>query len=1248
MFEKEKEVDGPPFVVAAQIDQICHANTLIDTGCTTYGIISETFTEKHQLERIKIRPRPIRGYNGPAGQIKEVARFSLNIGGNHQPYVYMYVVPEIDSHDMILGTPWMNDQHAIVVPDRSKLVFRNGIEVPSGLHLARMEDIKKVIPISAAAFGLWQYRQRKGKNIEIFAASLRDIDKALRPKTYSDPQEKLPTQYHDFLEVFDHKKADVLPPLRGPSKDHRIELIEHDEKGNKVNAPWGPLYNMSREELLVLRKTLTDYLDKGFIRVSNSPAAAPVLFVKKPGGGLRFCCDYRALNRITKKDRYPLPLIHETLERIGKARWFTKLDVISAFHKIRIAEGDEWLTAFRTRFGLFEWLVTPFGLANAPSTFQRYVNWTLRDFLDEFVSAYLDDILIFSSGSLSEHQGHVRKVLQRLKDAGLQLDIDKCEFEVKSTKYLGFIIEAGKGIRMDPEKVKAIIEWATPQSVKGVRSFLGFANFYRQFIRGFSEIVAPLTDLTKKTDTTFQWTREADCAFKLLKELFTTAPILTQFDPDRETVLEADSSGWATGGVLSQYDEENLLRPCAYFSRKNSPAECNYEIHDKELLAIIRCLQEWESELSSVPRFKIITDHKNLRYFTTLRRLTERQMRWADILSRFDFTLQYRPGKLGVRPDALSRREQDVPKDASDERLRYREMQLLKPEVFTSGTVYAARITAALTRSQAQTINAPTSAARSDRSQEQEISLTQQWTRAEEQDTTLQEMKHAVREKYPRFPRKINVRVSISECELDDDGHLRFRDRRWVPESEPLRTRLMQETHDSIMIGHPGRDMTYAVLARQFFWPQMSTDVRRFCRNCHKCRANITWRDRRQGLLKPLPIPERKWREISMDFIDKLPPSMGCTSMLVLTDRLGKGVIFEPFDKMDAETLARKFIKIFYAHHGLPAAIVSDRGTQFVSEFWERICKLLKIKRRLSTAYHPETDGSTEKMNATLETYLRMFVDWAQDDWAFLAPAAMLAINNRDAASTGVSPFFLDHGYNMEPLDLLEEPRGNENGKTSRQRADAIVTKLKGALELAQAAMATAQQIQEDATNRHREPAVEHQVGDKVWLDMRHIRTDRPSKKLDNRNAKYTVIEKIGSHAYRLDTPAGIHNVFSTHLLHPAADDPFPSQKLTDYQPPAVLIDGHKEWIVEKIVGERRKRIGRGYRHEFHIKWEGYSRLTWEPAYNFTESAALDEWEAQQGTPRTAGALTVYHNPTRKGRRGGGGGYCHGRSPELS
>ena len=209
---------------------------------------------------------------------------------------------------------------------------------------------------------------------------------------------------------------------------------------------------------------------------------------------------------------------------------------------------------------------------------------------------------------------------------------------------------------MDPEKVKAILEWEAPTTVKAVRAFLGFANFYRRFIRDFSKIVAPLTDLTKSTGVKgFRWTEKADQSFQKLKIMFTTAPVLANFDPDRETVVEADSSGWATGGVLSQYDNEGLLRPCAYFSKKNSPAECNYDIHDKELLAIICCLREWESELLSVREIKILTDHKNLYYFTSLRRLTERQMRWASTMSRFNFTITYRPTQTR-RPSSETRR----------------------------------------------------------------------------------------------------------------------------------------------------------------------------------------------------------------------------------------------------------------------------------------------------------------------------------------------------------------------------------------------------------------------------------------------------------------------------------------------------------------------------------------------------------------------------------------------------------------
>jgi hypothetical protein len=279
---------------------------------------------------------------------------------------------------------------------------------------------------------------------------------------------------------------------------------------------------------------------------------------------------------------------------------------------------------------LYEWLVTPFGLANAPSTFQKYVNWTLRDFLDDFASAYVDDILIYTDGSLEEHQAHVQRVLDRLRQAGLQIDIDKCEFSTKRTKYLGYIIEVGKGVQMDPSKTQAIMEWEEPRTIKGVRGFLGFANFYRNFIKNFSDIVAPLTALTKKPSTDsspIKLEADARTAFNFLKQAFITAPILAQFDPDRETIVECDSSGWCIGGGLFQYDDQGILRPVAYYSKKLLPAECNYEIYDKEMLAVVRCLEQWRAELQSVKEFKVITDHKNLEYFGTVRKLSKRQIR---------------------------------------------------------------------------------------------------------------------------------------------------------------------------------------------------------------------------------------------------------------------------------------------------------------------------------------------------------------------------------------------------------------------------------------------------------------------------------------------------------------------------------------------------------------------------------------------------------------------------------------------
>jgi transposase InsO family protein len=921
--------------------------------------------------------------------------------------------------------------------------------------------------------------------------------------------------------------------------------------------------------------------------VSNSPAAAPVLFVRKPGGGLRFCVDYRGLNKITRKDRYPLPLIYETLRNIGQAKWYTKLDVVAAFHKIRIAEGDEWMTAFRTRYGLFEWMVTPFGLANAPSTFQKYINWALRDYLDDFCSAYVDDILIYSGGSREEHQEHVQKVLQRLRDAGLQLDIDKCEFEVQSTKYLGFIIEAGKGIRMDPAKIEAITNWEAPTSKKGVQSFLGFANFYRRFIKDFSRLAMPLLSLVQK-DASFRWTDEADEAFKKFKEMFVTAPILVRFDYERETIIEADSSGWCVGGTLFQVDDDGVLRPCAYFSKKNSPAECNYEIYDKEMLAIIRCLEEWDAELRSVRSFEIRSDHKNLEYFMTVRKLTERQMRWSLILSKYNFTIAYLPGKENERADALSRREQDLPVDLSDERLQHRTTQLLKPEMLpgvTIGTISAVP-------AEAEVLN-----------------LTQLWTQAKENDPSYAEMSAAVKDGARKFSSTLGVKVSISECSLNESGQLLFRGRKWVPDLEQLRTTLIQQMHDSVMTGHPGREVTSSLMMREFFWPNMLQDVRRFVRNCDSCGRNKAWRDRRQGFLKPLPIPSRLWREVSVDFVVDLPESSGCTNLMVITDRLGKGVILEALKTITADDVARIFLRTFYRSHGLPSAIVSDRGPQFTKSLWSRVCQLLSITRRLSTAYHPETDGSTERMNQTVETYLRTFVNYSQDNWADLLPIAELAINNRDAASTGVSPFFLTHGYHVEPLQLTDEPQEVQKALSPVQRADLIVRKLRDAVEWSQTSMAVAQQNQEEATNRRREQAFQYKVGDKVWLDLSHIRTDRTSKKLDWKHVKFTVLEVIGTHSYRLDTPPGIHNVFHSQLLRLAATDPLQHQHTDDEQPPAVLINEEEEFEIEKIMKEKVVRRGQGHQKQYLVKWRGYAKPTWEPAFALEDTVAMDAYE---------------------------------------
>ncbi|KAI2661314.1 Transposon Tf2-6 polyprotein [Labeo rohita] len=447
------------------------------------------------------------------------------------------------------------------------------------------------------------------------------------PKPHSS-RSIIPEEYQDLLEAFSTIKATHLPPHR--AGDCAIDLVPG------ALPPRGRVFPLSQPESEAMNQYIQEELAKGFIRPSTSPASAGFFFVKKKDGGLRPCIDYRALNAITVKYRYPLPLVPPALEQLRTAKIYTKLDLRSAYNLIRIREGDEWKTAFSTTSGHYEYRVMPFGLANSPSYFQAFINEVFRDMLNRWVIVYIDDILIHSD-SYSEHVQHVRAVLQRLVQHQLYAKQEKCEFHQQSISFLGYIISP-EGVAMDESKVTAVRDWPRPKTLKELQRFLGFSNFYRRFIRSFSSVASPLTPMIKKGDTRLSWSPVAIQAFEELRRRFTTAPILHHPDPNRPFLVEVDASSTGVGAVLSQ--RQGLppkTVPCAFYSHKLSPAERNYDVGNRELLAIKLALEEWRHWLEGASHpFTILTDHRNLEYLRSAK-------------------ITYRPGSQNTKADALSR-----------------------------------------------------------------------------------------------------------------------------------------------------------------------------------------------------------------------------------------------------------------------------------------------------------------------------------------------------------------------------------------------------------------------------------------------------------------------------------------------------------------------------------------------------------------------------------------------------------------
>jgi transposase InsO family protein len=1006
-----------------------------------------------------------------------------------------------------------------------------------------------------------------------FVTSLYEIDRMIEQKEVEEIRadaekesqevrrlvaKKLPQQCHGFEDVFSKEASDSIPPHR--SYDLQIEL-EKD-----ANLGFSPLRHHSVEELKTCKRYLVENLAKGFIAPSQCPFASPILFARKPSGGLQFCIDYRKLNAITRKNQYPIPLIDETLSRLGRAKIFTKLDIRQAFHRVRIHPDSVYLTIFCTRYGSYKYNVVPFGLKNGPATFQQFMNDVLFDYLDVFCSAYLDDILIYSSNEL-EHWEHVCKVLRHLRDAGLQADIKKSEFGVKRTKYLGFIVSSD-GIETDPEKTSVVESWNPPRTVRGVQSFLGFCNFYRRFIRNYSRIAKPLNRLTQKNHP-FKFDASCERAFKELKKSLVSAPLLLHFQPGLPTMVETDASDHAIAGVLYQKQTDGKWHPAAYYFRSMVGSEMNYPIHDKELLAIIASLQHWRPHLAGTPEpIQVLSDHRALEYFMTTKALTARQARWAEILSEYNFLIRYKPGTAN-RADALTRREQDL-NDQLAMKAELRAQTLLGPGRLDPQVV-------------AELLGTPPPIMNN--IEAMEMNLIDDLLRANRISPSLE----GYRDK---------ARNSVEPWSLED-GLLKYQSRLVVVKEQNLHTRLIMEAHAQLSTAHPGRNKTYRIIADRYYWPGMSSDIDQYIRNCGDCcRATIP-RDKTPGLLKPLPIPDRPWQHVSMDF-HKLPTDKHeFDTVVIFVDRFGKRTITVPCHKtINAPETARLYIRFVYPYYGPPVTIVSDRGPQFVSAFWKVFTGILGIKLKLSTAYHPQTDGQTEIVNQYLDQRLRPFVSYFQDDWSELLPMMDYAQATLPHSSTGFAPIQLELGYLPRTSFDWDQPTSDPltaREKLSRNEARQYSQRLEKAWEAARENLKRAQDIMSRQANKHRKEP-NFSTGDKVWVSTKNWKMERPSRKLGYQMVgPYRILEKVGN-SFKVDIPETIkiHPVFSPDRLRKASEDPLPGQETTPPLP--VQVNGEEEWEVDTILASKIVRGGLRYR----VSWKGHDLdPIWYNAWNF-------------------------------------------------
>ncbi len=977
-----------------------------------------------------------------------------------------------------------------------------------------------------------------------------------------------PTLRTRFEGVLKQYAPDVFPdPPRlklGPQRPEDLRILE--EPGS--TPVWKKVYRLSPPQIVELKAQLTKMLEAGIIQPSCSPYGAPVLFAPKKDGGLRLCVDYRALNNQTIKDRFPIPLAEDLFDRLGGSKVFSKIDLFAGFWQIRIDPESVHKTAFRTPFGQYEWLSMPMGLSNSPSVFQRLVTRILGHL--DFVEVFIDDILIHSINEV-EHLNHISQVLQILQDNSLTAKLTKCDFFAKEVEFLGHVVSA-RGISMEPTKTTAITEWPLPQDIHELRSFIGLANYYRRYVENYAGICLPLFSLFKK-GSPWLWTEAHTLAFESLKDALTRAPVLLPFNPDAQSILVTDASKFAIGAALTQ-QVEGTPRPVAFYSRKLLPAEVNYTTREQELLAIRDALKVWRHYLAGMP-IEIHTDHESLRYIQTqpTDTLSPRLARWQETLSQYNFTkILHIKGKDNIVADALSRR----PDLAS--LLQVFQLPLFNVAQASSSTL------ADLVKGQLD-------------------------------DPFCKGMFRALTEaSNPRDP--IHTRFAVTPA-----GTLVWTaknlERIVVPPS--FRVDLLKEAHDAPTSGHRGVDKMYKALAEIYYWPSMYKDVHTYVTTCASCASNKPLNTSPAGLAQPISPPELPWVSVGIDLVGPMPMSRNGNNFLVtFTDYLSRAIRTIPIrcddvEQFPASSLAECYFRHVFRYHGLPSAVHTDRGSVFTSEFWTTLMQLCGTSVRTSTAFHPQTQGLTERANRTILSSLKHYLNSLYETWDEHVIAVEFAYNTSTHSTTGITPFEALYGFNpRSPLTL------DAHTFLTPSPSSHYLEAIRSRVEAARDHLLRTQLAQAEALNKHRSSHA-YAEGQQVWLSTQNLDLPYPTKFKPAYLGPF-LITKMHPHANAgtLELPKSLsrhHPTFNVSLFKPYKPRDPTLGPSAHTQPIPIYADATGDYYtIERIVAEKR----RGTEPIYTIKWAGYndsynttcthSFLAGEPG----GATAITAWQARQ------------------------------------